>query len=214
MNYLIRCHWQRGLFCNLSADHRRRRCPFNWKQEARLLSYLSYPYCAIAVKTCVSESPVCRDALILVNPVLIHVIGFRHVLARFLLLILVELSFLLNSGFGGSFWSWIGAELDWEVLVYWALVFRLVLVHSGQLHWDFLHRAVVLWRQIHLVLVLWLLQSAFRWDLPQETVLLCGAVMRYDWFYTAYDCEEQVYVRILMPSLLLKCSGAVYFFKV
>lgn len=171
MNYLMRCRWQRGLFCDLSADRRQCGCPSNRKQEARLLSYLSYPYCAIAIKTC--EIPVCRDALILVNPVLIHIIRFRPVLARFLLHILVESSFLYNGGLGGSLWSWMGAELDREVRVYRALVIwlvllvcRLVLVNSGLLHWDFFHGTVVLWRQIYLILVLWLLPSAFRWDLP------------------------------------------------
>lgn len=148
-------HRQRALFCDLSANRRRCGRPSSWKQEARLLSYLSYPYCTVAVKTRVNVRPMCWIA-VLVDPVLIHVVGTRPVLARFLFHVLVESGFLQNGGLGGRLWGRAGADLDREVLV-----------NSGLLHWDLLHGAVVLWRQIQLILVLWLLWFGFRWDLTQ-----------------------------------------------
>lgn len=162
-------NWQWCLLSHLSVDNWQCGGPSNWKQEARPFSCLSYPDCTIAVKTCISNGPVGWDPPVLINPVLIHIIWFRLVSARFLFHALVELSFLENCRVGGSLWGRMGADLDWDVLVCLGLVSRLVLVvcrlvlvNSGLLYWDLFNRAVVLQRQIHLILVLRPPPSAFR----------------------------------------------------
>lgn len=132
-------HRQRGLFCDFSANCWQPRCPGNWKQEARLLGYLGHPYCAIAVKS--------RFA---VNPVLTP--------TGFLFPILIDSGFLQDQILRRGLWGGASADLHREVLV----VLGLVLVNSGLLHWDLLHGAVVVWGQIHLILVLWRLRFGFR----------------------------------------------------
>lgn len=180
-------HRQRGLFCDLSADRWQSGCPDNWKQEARLLSNLRYPNSTIAVKTSISDHVTCRDPPVFINPVLIHIIAFWPVPAGFLFHIWVKLSFLENCRLRGSLWGWTGADLDGEVLVCFGLVYqivllvwRLVLVNSGLLHWDLLHWAVIIWRWFHLILVLRLLPSAFGEELSQRKKLLCHNMFGYD----------------------------------
>lgn len=105
-----------------------------------------------------------------------------------------------------------GAELDREVrvcraLIIWLvlLVCRLVLVNSGLLHWDFLHGTVVLWRQIHLILVLWLLPSAFRWDLPQRKKHYCVELCCNMFSYILYTFFLSLQTCPKVPCSFLCC---------
>ena len=134
--YLVRCHRQRRLFCDLPAKRRRGACPSDWEQEARLLRYLGHPYGAVAVQTHICETPMRGNARILLNRVMADV-RCRPAMARFLLHGRLEP------------WGGLGSRpavgLGWQGGVSRALATWLVLVNSGLLHWDLLHWAVELW---------------------------------------------------------------------
>lgn len=117
IRYLMWCHRQWGLFCNLSADRGLGCRPSNRKQEARLLRCLIYPYCTVSVKTWLDKRPLCRDVPILLNPVLIHIIGFGPARARFLLCAGVGSSFPEDNWLRGRLWGWLAADLHREVRV-------------------------------------------------------------------------------------------------
>lgn len=100
-----------------------------------------------------------RLLLVLVDPVLIHLLRSGLGPGVRLLLLLAGASLLQDGGLARGLRGGTGADLDREVLV-----------NSGLLHWDLLHRTVVLRRQVQLILVLWLLPFGFRQDLQVQIV--------------------------------------------
>lgn len=139
-------HRQRGLLCHLPADRRLAGGPGHREQEARLLRGLVYPDGTVAVDAWVEGRLLSRLPLILVDPVVVQVLGFRLHGVHHHPLVWPGSGFVEDGRLGGR---------------PSVVMRRLVLVNSGLLSRDLFHGAVVLRRLTDLDPVVQFLPSAF-----------------------------------------------------